>query len=789
MRPVLQKWRHHAARLGSVVDLSLIAVLLLVLVVNLPALQRRFLPIHDTVQSFQGFHFFYSHLRQTGTFPGWTPFAPFGCAAGFWQLIHLSPASYLLMGIGRLLHSSRALLLFKLSVVLEQIVFAVGMYRLSRMLFRERTTQFVVTAAAALGIVWYSQIWWTLRLVYLAPWTLFFLLRFTQHEKGRDLWAAVVVTLLGLIGNLPYFAVLWFWLYAAAALALSCGRWRVWLAPWRREPANIAGAALALGFVALYAVLLRAALLDLDIVQTGRDQATAAASLHGFLRYGGRMDPATVLRMLLFGWPIHAQWSGFRDTSYYAGLFAVPLLGYAVLHVRDRRFLAFAGVGLLLFWLALAGAMAAVLYHLPGMRWFRHLSLIGAPIRLLLLLCAGFGLDAFLRRGRARDVLVAVVGMMFLIDFAGPATVADYARTVVAAFDGPPEVQPWWRLLLLQAYDWRAGAALAVVVSLLARPAAAQWARIRGRAAPAPEPGAGPLPRALLCGVCVLDLLLFQAAAMFTAPRPDPSWAADLDAVQTAPLHCPEYRREQAAAPRARKALRLMSGLADTKLIPIVYSFAGAAPTGSAAQPVLMPGGVRTLLQARGRAPEQDPALARVLGWNSPTFRVVTRAVRLPTAAAARQLLATAADLDRILVLQGSPGTFGTVGSRPAAAAARVLDSTADYVELQVDAAADEGAWLVWADAWHPNWTATVNGEPVPIEKAYLAFKAVPVPRGGSRVCFRFAGGWRSRVWELYNLLALATGSGLAAAALWGLRRRTDDRASAQPAGSAAEGH
>lgn len=39
-------------------------------------------------------------------------------------------------------------------------------------------------------------------------------------------------------------------------------------------------------------------------------------------------------------------------------------------------------------------------------------------------------------------------------------------------------------------------------------------------------------------------------------------------------------------------------------------------------------------------------------------------------------------------------------------------------------------AWLLYCDAWDPNWEATVNGNPVVVRKANLAYKAVPLGTG-----------------------------------------------------------
>jgi len=54
-----------------------------------------------------------------------------------------------------------------------------------------------------------------------------------------------------------------------------------------------------------------------------------------------------------------------------------------------------------------------------------------------------------------------------------------------------------------------------------------------------------------------------------------------------------------------------------------------------------------------------------------------------------------------------------------------------------VAAAAPRDGWLVSNQAWHPDWTATVRGGKVPVERAFVGFSAVKV-RAGDAVEFRF---------------------------------------------------
>lgn len=57
---------------------------------------------------------------------------------------------------------------------------------------------------------------------------------------------------------------------------------------------------------------------------------------------------------------------------------------------------------------------------------------------------------------------------------------------------------------------------------------------------------------------------------------------------------------------------------------------------------------------------------------------------------------------------------------------------------IEIDVNANSEAYLILNDAYYPGWKATVNGEPVPVYRANVMFRAVPVPAGESTVVFTF---------------------------------------------------
>src|SRR5262249_7294671 len=59
-----------------------------------------------------------------------------------------------------------------------------------------------------------------------------------------------------------------------------------------------------------------------------------------------------------------------------------------------------------------------------------------------------------------------------------------------------------------------------------------------------------------------------------------------------------------------------------------------------------------------------------------------------------------------------------------------------ERIEIRTDS--PENAYLVLADAFDPGWSAAIDGRPVPIRPAWVAFRAVFVPRGTHSVVFRY---------------------------------------------------
>ena len=136
---------------------------------------------------------------------------------------------------------------------------------------------------------------------------------------------------------------------------------------------------------------------------------------------------------------------------------------------------------------------------------------------------------------------------------------------------------------------------------------------------------------------------------------------------------------------------------------------------------------------------------------------------------ALRQLLAPDLDPRRTVIVESEPALRAAAATGDPPGEARITAYQDERVVVQAQTAAP--AWLVLADSFDPDWTATRNGEPVEILPADGLFRAVPLPPGASQVEFRY----RPRAFRL----GAAIGAASLIATLW-LARRWRPRRAAQ---------
>ncbi len=154
-----------------------------------------------------------------------------------------------------------------------------------------------------------------------------------------------------------------------------------------------------------------------------------------------------------------------------------------------------------------------------------------------------------------------------------------------------------------------------------------------------------------------------------------------------------------------------------------------------------------------------DPSVNIYLNTRAlPRAQVVYQSRVIPDPAAAfAALRAPGFDPSREVIL-GAGDTLN--GAPDGETGLTIVEYEPQSIVADVTAAAD--AYVVFSEVAYPGWTATVDGQPAPIERANFAFRAVRVPPGEHRVAMPFEpASWR--------LGLLITGLSLAAYLVLGI--------------------
>ncbi len=689
-----------------------------------------------------------------GEIPRWFPFFMHGNPASYTYVIAVSPGLQLMLMAGRFLSGAGFLSLFHAGVLLQSLILYFGTWLMGRRLGYRPETRFFVSIAAVHSTVWTLQPWFGLTFFATLPLVLEAYHRFLESGRWRWFFAANHLVIWQALGNLQYF------LPAVSAVAfLYFASWaashpREALAALRRPRWNVAALAAVAGSAAGLAVLYLFLKLGNEPVVNyswGREQG-GILSLDQFLHGLGTLPPGQILELVL---PAPSR----ADLSLYSGILPLALLlpAFFSRRIREWRHVHFTVAAVLL--LAFGSPLANLFYHAwPMMSYYRPLIALLPFARLFLCLAAGAGLETILDELPAVRRFVGVIGRFFL-----------YGGILVAASagisSGPAAIYilmnyqiPGTQSLLPLRYAmadpgvmathlfassvvWILSGALLLAVSgrILARHA--RW-----------------FPLAILFAL-VLDLgahrarmLRLDTVALGPEARKAFEWR---------PLLFPAERpATHRADDGASAVLDSLTPPAHRHLFGITNSFLMADERDCVYRSDYWLEPLDKLLRAaHGRAFDDTielapgkkqpysgvywprrPLVDRLTGVHGKIQLFSGGRVYASDDSAAEALRPW--DRDTFVLVLSSSASLPTAESTPEAHwmphADTPLSFSSNHLTLDVENPAPAPAWMVYCDVWHPGWTARIDGRPVAVERANLAYKAVLVPTGRHRVEFRF---------------------------------------------------
>lgn len=718
-------------------------------------LSEAYLPLHDTGFVFQIFKTAYANFLLAGELPEWLPRGIYGYDRHLQDINGMSPLSYPVMGLGKLFGVLNALFLFKTVIMLEIVVFCLGFLLLADEMFENRAVSLFALAPALMTITVSYQIFYLFRIVYLIPLMAYYILGFCKTGKAWKLVLAGVVIFASFFGNNLYFPIY----FTICFLAVFCAFFYVHRERFRLVigPASIVAASLAVVFMGIGANLILSSPGGLAFEITGRDPETLEVGLDAFLEYGAGGIVETL--EVLLARPVSTL-----DATFYVPAAALVFALYALFRERSPFFLAVAA--LFAFFLVLAwgrySPLAYVLYYIPGISYFRHLGLTYAVPKVLLCLMAGFGVQRFLAAtaggegatGRERRFLAAIASVL-----TGIIVTVLVSAYLSERLPDPGSIR--FGLVVMSAGGFLVTAACALS-----------------------------LKRSALLGAMAFLVVVqggvYQSMLNVLVSKGNEVAPAVKTEIALARLYpFDETRPAVSNHPRHDRLNAFVRGYGNTQSYTILYEALGldfCYPVSSRIRLDYFTPGVDALVRHQFGP---DARVKKLGGYykDSPDalfFRLAGCGGRAklqllgrfeeqplqPGTAVPPETLASA-------VLVENPGSGERRLVRPlrggypdaaslAAQGIAVTHFSANRLQAKVDGVGPKGAWLVYADGFHPGWRATVDGRPASVWRANMAFKAVFLPPGARTFGFDFTHpDWQVKTWfvGLFGTLVIVLGS------------------------------
>ena len=765
------------------------------------ALQYR-VPIgHDGFQFFTLQYFFLNNAVHAREVAQWIPYMNQGTVASIWNGIQATLLQSVLMHLPWLPPDVDLLTVYHLGMFVDEMVLVAGTWLVARRFF-SLPAVFFITASVAGSSVWLDQPYWNFRLYYAIPLELELGHRFLETGKWRWLFLALNLMAVQMLGNLPYLVPVFSFVVCAYFVAYASVHHRVVVEQLRALQWRVAAiAAIAAGVLSLAAAYRSFTIGTGQLVSyNAYRNPDGTNSLETFLTYGGATDLSKWIDMAL-------NLSPWMDMTLYAGILMLPLLVLAIPGI-NRRQMHFAITAIVVLLFTLATPLATALFHVwPGMKYFRHIGLVSPLVRVLLCFTAGIGLEWLLQqRGRRLAVAGVVLSAsliaigLFALDLS-----LDHARTrqLVDAISNPGVSRPdhvqladrlarrLWQTTLVAGFA-------TVITGFGALALSVPWLSKRR--------SAFPVWVSLVLIFLGAEIYHFKFAYLFERSDVIPQSVRFVErpAAMEFPMRREVNLKTMAVAGHNQ---RLNATLAFSTMFQLrvqgraskgaqywtnnMFVFADEAGSTFQVDSWLKPFDQlirtywhRSIDETSGFPPDVDlrelafplehPAAGRLTGVTADKLRFFSRAYVVKSLHALPPLLTDPTYAGNILFIvrddndqqarQLQPWNPEQPLSADDSLALKYHVERFDANTLRV-AVNNPGpaSWMAYSDIWHPLWHASVNGKSVPIYRANLAYKAVPIGSGANVIEFRFG----SRLFSLLAALHAVNAAFWIAATVW----------------------
>ncbi len=730
---------------------------------------------HDGFSAFYQRYYFMNSAVTAGEIPLWIPYMTHGTLAAwmFYVQSGLCQNFWLLLGLvaGPVLKFINFIPLYLIGIFFEELMLLTGTWLLARRLFPSRWTAFIITVTVMGSDIWMLQPGFNLYLYYCVPLIFYFFHRFLDTGRWRWFFLSGNLAAVQYLGTAPYFLAVF-----SLAACVYFGTYLIFSRDvrqhfFKRVKLKPGTAAALLGvvitFAALYALIFihGGDIITFDLGRTIHGETT----LESFLTHGRNLGLKKWGELFLGVSPT-------VDMTVYISYLPLLLIlmAFCVREGWRNKHILLTALTLLLF--GFGGWFSVWLYHLwPMMKFYRHLGLIAPLIKLFLCLWAGCGAEGLLRiardpagQMRLRQFLVFAATCFVFTSLAVFLIARDH-HLVTKLVSGLTERsmfifnemtgEPYFLSGLKALFDPEllpaqllAAAGTALLVGVLGIGLALNSNKKRAA-----------FLLALLTGVHVFsicDYKLFQTLKRTVRVTP---FFQTVTRFQEIPFHSrrePDFVNDN---PRSHFLKQLIAH----NYYWSSYAFFFRDEIGHATRTDYWLKTFNDFMKAYwGQALDKEDEPVKGLAQN----------IRLSfplTHSTAAQMGALSADKiqffrraflmpgkERTAALMRHPeykGGFlwlapltGETTENPATWSPeerisqdtrlnldyRVTHFDTNNLNLNVTVPGGQPAWLFYSDIWHPVWKARVNGQPRPVYKANLAYKAVRLDPGKNAVHF-----------------------------------------------------
>jgi hypothetical protein len=656
------------------------------------------------------------------------PFEPFGVPADLTQLRQFTPTNYGVMFGGLIMGVKNTLILFNVSVVADQLVLLFGTYLLSRYLFLRRSTVFFVCLAAMHGATsWGEQIYFDIHNFCLFPWAIYAFLLFFERKTSEYLWLWVMVMSLWMIGTGIYSVLIWSFIFLTMGATLFVRQPNIKII-WQWTPRSFVYLGLTAAILGAFCLIMQDLFSSIDLLSRS---VNGKNPLNTFLVHGGVSPSLPQYVVQLFSVQYSNKYTGFLPFIFFI---------WAILKVKDPRFCAFLFSIVALLALSFQGLWSILFYYvIPGMSIFRHLAFFYGPLKILILICAGFGLENFWtapHKERLKGVVLMVVVGVFLSD----ALRISSDRLYALALDDATKNQ-FFSLWLNETKVLTVLTPLLIFIGglILLEGAVLVFAKIKRK-----EPAAKTFHVAILILIyCVLFLEAYgvHSYSHKNFPRLSDGEKVNSYAVLVSPVVFQPMRSMIPLPGRQEAAYRLATRRNTGSTYSSMCDFAQFDMCNCPFRVEGYSKGFSDLMENRSNV---DRDLIDTLGCGAPKLRFVSQGVYFDSTQEAKEEVSGVSNLFSSVILSGGDArvakeilTDGYDGSQ-APGAIEVTKFTNNELTAKVDVASSKGSWLVYADAYNSGWHAKIDGKQVPVYRAYLVFKAIWVQAGRHEIQFYY---------------------------------------------------